>query len=396
MKRTPVILQWQPSSFSGWGIIGLNLFLEWSLDAEWMPLTGMRLDLQHIVVDGLRWQQLQPLFAESQRLRDEVLRSAKGAVIAIDAPVLQALGNDFSMAKEMAWRGRPTIGMIFFADTRFTQQAIEASHRYALVITGSLWNEQVLRGYGITHVRNVWQGIDPTLFHPAPRTGLFRDRFVIFSGGKLAFRKAQDIVLRAFGAFAQRHPEALLVTAWFNPWPRLARSFAEHGAGLPVPFAEDEAPDIGAWAMAHGVAPEQFVDIGPVPNALMPTVLREADVALFPSRAEGGTNLVAMEAMACGVPSILSRNTGHRDIMQSENCYALERQTPVPGKDDWGESDVEEIIETLEAVWRNREEAAARGARGAATMAALSWSAQARELKETITAIAARPSSAAG
>jgi glycosyltransferase involved in cell wall biosynthesis len=153
-----------------------------------------------------------------------------------------------------------------------------------------------------------------------------------------------------------------------------------------VPFTADGRFDIGAWVSAHGIAPEQVVDIGQVPNALMPAVLREADVALFPNRAEGGTNLVAMEAMACGVPCILSRNTGHLDIMDAANCYTLERQTPVPGegKDGWGESDVEEIVATLEAVWRDRDEAAARGARGAATMARLSWTAQADQLKQAV------------
>lgn len=38
--------------------------------------------------------------------------------------------------------------------------------------------------------------------------------------------------------------------------------------------------------------------------------LAEADVALFPNRGEGGTNLMAMQAMASGVPTVLSANSG--------------------------------------------------------------------------------------
>ena len=48
----------------------------------------------------------------------------------------------------------------------------------------------------------------------------------------------------------------------------------------------------------------------------MPDVLRRADVALFPNRCEGGTNLVAMEAAAVGVPVVLSANTGHLDVIR--------------------------------------------------------------------------------
>ena len=43
----------------------------------------------------------------------------------------------------------------------------------------------------------------------------------------------------------------------------------------------------------------------------MGAVMQEADVALFPNRCEGGNNLVALEAIASGVPTILSANTGH-------------------------------------------------------------------------------------
>lgn len=386
--RSPIFIQWQPSSFFGWGIYGLNLFLEWAVDSDWIPRTTVPFDVRQIVIDGLRWQRLQPLLADSQRLQNEIQRNPPGTVLDPGAPVLHSLGNGLEITTKSVLWGRPTIGIIFFAHTRFTRQAIAAARRYPLIVTGSLWNEQVLRERGVVHVRTVLQGVDPTLFHPAPRRGWHRDRFVIFSGGKLAFRKGQDLVLGAFGTFAQRHPEALLVTAWHSPWPGVARTFAEHGSGPPVPFTGDGRPDIGAWGSAYGIAPESVVDIGQVPNALMPAVLREADVALFPNRAEGGTNLVAMEAMACGVPCVLSRNTGHLDIIHSGNCYALEHQMPVPGegRDGWGTSDVEEIVEALEAVWRDRDEAAARGARGAASMAALSWSAQARQLQQTIAA----------
>ena len=50
-----------------------------------------------------------------------------------------------------------------------------------------------------------------------------------------------------------------------------------------------------------------MIDIGLVPNPMMPTVLREMDVSLQPSRAEACTSLPVKEAMACdasvvGVP----------------------------------------------------------------------------------------------
>ena len=55
-------------------------------------------------------------------------------------------------------------------------------------------------------------------------TELLPGRFVVFSGGKLELRKGQDIVVAAFRAFVERHPDAVLVNAWHNAWPKLAKS----------------------------------------------------------------------------------------------------------------------------------------------------------------------------
>jgi hypothetical protein len=51
-------------------------------------------------------------------------------------------------------------------------------------------------------------------------------------------------------------------------------------------------------------------------------LLQRANVALFCNRAEGGTNLVAMETLAAGVPVVISSNTGHLDIA-SGTCLPL-------------------------------------------------------------------------
>ncbi len=262
---------------------------------------------------------------------------------------------------------------------------------YPLVITGSSWNEWVLRQHGVDHVRTILQGVDPSLFHPATRAGVLPGRWFVFSSGKLEYRKGQDIVLAAFRVFSERHPEALLVTAWHNPWPALARSFAADGRAVPPPPDPDGGIDVPAWAAANGIKPERLIDLGAVPNTSMPSILREMDVAVFPSRCEGGTNLMAMECMACGVPVVLSRNTGHLDLIGEDNCYPLLDQQPLrPGGEvadappGPAESSVEELVETLEAVWRNRAEAARRGARAADRMRGFTWAHSAEAMKRVV------------
>ena len=45
--------------------------------------------------------------------------------------------------------------------------------------------------------------------------------------------------------------------------------------------------------------------------------LSSSHVALFLSRAESGTDLSAQEAISIGVPSIISWNTGHKDLVEA-------------------------------------------------------------------------------
>jgi glycosyltransferase involved in cell wall biosynthesis len=218
------------------------------------------------------------------------------------------------------------VGFIFFEDTHLDATALARANAFDLMLAGSTWNAEVLKGYGVNNVHTVLQGIDPTLHHPAAKSRAWRDRFVIFSGGKLEFRKAQDIVIAAFKIFHARHPEALLITAWHNHWPQFMRGIETTGNAIGLPaVGRDRRLNISAWLQQNGLPANSFIDIGVVPNYLMPRVVREADAAVFPNRCEGGTNLVAMECLACGIPTVLSANTGHLDLIDETIAIRCDR-----------------------------------------------------------------------
>ena len=385
-----VVIHWGISSFFGWGIYGLNLALNWARDGGIDARSSFPFNHDQVVVDPLRRLSLRPFEYQTRQFVQQ-LRERENQSVSIDALVLSALGNDFSAAKASGntdLQGAPTIGVVFFEIPQLSAEVIERARQYPLIVCGSTWNEQVLRAYGVNTVTTVIQGIDPTLFHPAARQGVLSDRFMVFSGGKLELRKGQDLVMAAFARFAKRHPEALLVSAWHSPWPQLAKTLDISRKAEAIPFNDKGKPDLVVWARNNGLADNQFLDLGSVPNALMPQILREMDVALFPNRSEGGTNLVAMEAMACGIPVILSANTGHTDLIDGQNCYALEHQRGVAGDGagvgdvlGWGESSVEEIDDKLEQVWRDRNEARRRGERGAAKLAGYSWARTADQMR---------------
>ncbi|SBW01396.1 conserved hypothetical protein [uncultured Alphaproteobacteria bacterium] len=369
---------WQVGGTTGWGVYGLSLMLR---GAERGMIPVPVYVSRSFAPDPIEARLLAPL-AKHWDIEQRFFDLAEGSV-AVDYPFLVGLGNDLRPYDAVARiAGAPNVGVAFFeyrdiaaADVAFARE------RFAAIVAGSSWNAEVLADLGFANVVACPQGVDLTRFHPGPRTGGLGDRFVVFSGGKLEFRKGQDIVVEAFRRFHARHPEALLVTAWHNHWDVSVASLecSPHRLGAPKRGA-DGAWDISGWLSGLGLPRDAVLDLGEVPHAAMPRLLRACDVGVFPNRCEGGTNLVAMECMACGVPAILSDNTGHRDLLARPGAaLALRTQravAPQPGDPpgflaDWGESDPDEIVERLETVFAGR--AAGLGAAGAAFLAEWSW-----------------------
>jgi len=384
-SRLRLGLGWQLSQMTGWGIYGMNLTLQLlkspSGSSGFYPVLLTPPAINPAELNPLYRALLQPVFSNYQKLQELISRNP-GKQIACDFPVIHALGKNLTSLDIP--RGNKNIGVIFLEDTNMTAEARLNAEKYDLIIAGSTWNEKLLKYHGINHVCTVQQGIDPTIFHHAPKSNLWSDRFVIFSGGKLEFRKGQDIVIAAFKEFHRRHPEALLITAWHNFWPQYMQGLEQAGnvVGLPE-VGENNQIKIAEWLIANGLPPDSFIDLGIVPNHQIGQILREADVAIFTSRCEGGTNLAAMETMACGIPTILSANTGHLDLIHDHHCYALSRQRPVQptphfftGVVGWGESEVSEAISALERVYVNRREAQQKGLKAAKFMENWTWEKQ--------------------
>jgi glycosyltransferase involved in cell wall biosynthesis len=266
---------------------------------------------------------------------------------------VEGLGN--GLFRPGGLRGTKTMGRCIFEDTNL-EGLDEKLARFDLLLCASQWSAELLRANCTKRGEIIFEGIDPSPFHPAPKSGLLdRSRFYIFSGGKVEFRKGHDLVLLAFREFSRRHDDAVLVTVWHSPWPQLSAGF-QGKLDVPLELTPQGVIDVRNWVAKNGVDPAKIIEIGQVPNASMPSLLREMDCALAPSRAEACTNLLAKETMACGVPVILAANTGVKDLIAEGNSLPLTRQRtvrdyPLAGTEGWGESDVEEIVEALERLY---------------------------------------------
>lgn len=217
--------------------------------------------------------------------------------------------------------GAKRIGLIVIEHECFEDSPLERLDKNLdMLVVASQWNYDLLRrrGFPAHKLRIVYQGIDETLFFPYLPARQNDGQFYFYSSGQIGLRKSQDVVLKAFKRFAKDVPQAVLVTNWhvlgeakivsqLNFDPIFAAKF---------PIQNNDYVNFTAGVEMMGIPPHQFIDLGLEGNQQIANIMRKCHAAIFPNRSEGGTNLMAMEAIACGLPVILANGTGQSDLIR--------------------------------------------------------------------------------
>lgn len=297
-------LNWGLNGFTGWGWAGANL-------ARHASLNGWKVSAK-----AFDPSTLPPTWKLEGWTVDVEPERTKRCELWIAAEGNRSV-PDVAQAK-----GEKNLVMTFLEDTDITPAMVKGYNGFHATIVGSSWNQSLLESAGVRNAHLVHQGADRYAKaamrvyweHPDGRVTQSHKR-LIFSGGKLEFRKGQDIVVAAFREYLKLDPTAVLVTAWQNAWPGTMKGIdaRKHVKAWPQ-IAPDGSLMLSRWMEWNGVPPENFVDLGIVPSWALQQVMAQCDVAVFPNRAEGGTNLVATECLAVGLPTYATLWTGQRDL----------------------------------------------------------------------------------
>jgi glycosyltransferase involved in cell wall biosynthesis len=166
----------------------------------------------------------------------------------------------------------------------------EVNEADALIVASSFARESLLEnGVDPERIHVVPYGVDTERFHPpavdsALQSGPGGSLRILFVG-RVGQRKGIGYLLRAVAELRRTREVTLRVVG--NLW----------GEQEPYrPFSED------------------YLHLPRQPDSIYPQVYREADVFVLPSLIEG-FGLVILEAMASGLPVIVTPNTGGRDIV---------------------------------------------------------------------------------
>ena len=210
----------------------------------------------------------------------------------------------------------------------------------------NLWQERAWRAAdGVACVSDGWcRHFRETLGWPAERmfNGVDLQRY------RLAGEPGDAAAVQALGLPAATGPVVLLVggvEARKNT-VRLLRAFAQRRAEDPAWADARLVVAGGASMLDHRAArrdwqaalaetglaegPQQPVlRTGPLPDALLPALMRRADVLAMPSLVEG-FGLAALEALACGTPVLVSRRAPFTETLDGTPAVAWCDPASVP------------------------------------------------------------------
>jgi glycosyltransferase involved in cell wall biosynthesis len=366
----------------GWGVAGKYVAGELAAlgEVRWIP------DAMGLWGDALETHRLAPLELAPEDLSKFLSRDGR---IRVDGPLIKGVHDKYMRPSFPALSGTRTFGYTVFEENLLDPAWVETARRsYDCVITGSKWCMQVLQENGLASTAFTVQGFDPELFHPRPGAREFlRDRFVVFSGGTFEYRKAQDIVIRAYKVLQDRHPDAFLVTLWHNLWDFSFDTMRHSRLIRFAPGRKSSTKSLRRVLSDNGIDLARVLTLAPCDYTALPRIYRNSDVGIFVSRAEGGPNLVLAEYMACGRPAIATATTGQGDIVTRANALVVETGKEKLVRDDdgtpvarWAEPELESAVEQLEWAYQHRDRIEAIGARAARDQTRHTWRDTARQL----------------
>lgn len=243
-------------------------------------------------------------------------------------------------------------------------------------------------GIPAAKVKVVPNGIDPARFNPqaVPFSLPTRKSFKFLFVGGTIHRKGPDVLLQAFVHAFKAQDDVCLVIKDFGGKSFYAGQTMEDA----VRFAQNQpnAPEI--VYLNEELAPES-----------LPGLYTACDCLVHPYRGEG-FGLPILEAMACGLPVIVTSGGAADDFARSDLVYPIPASTRTLGrrlgdfqlvKDGWLlEPSLPETAARMRHVFEHREEARSRGrAAGEYARQNWTWAAAAQQISLHLQSLLAQP-----
>lgn len=216
-------------------------------------------------------------------------------------------------------------------------------------------NNYIMDGLPEEKIKTIPLGVDPDIFKPLARelnwTQSSKKQFKFLFVGTGIYRKGIDLLLNAYSkAFTKKDDVCLVIKDREN--------YSTNKNAVELIKSIQSNPD----------SPELIYINKFIPEENMPQLYNECDCLVHPYRAEG-FGLTVAEAMACSLPVIITQGgscddfTNEQTVFYLKNVSKINIQMPnITIREAFVlEPSVEEIIEKMQYVYKNKNEAKSKG-----------------------------------
>ncbi|ETR72748.1 MAG: TPR repeat-containing protein [Candidatus Magnetoglobus multicellularis str. Araruama] len=251
------------------------------------------------------------------------------------------------------------IGYVVWESTCIPDDWLDSLANADILWTPSQWGKQILINHGIHKdtIQVIPEGVNEQIFKmdgPGLKSLNAFNAYKFLYVGKFETRKATAELIVTFDyAFKD------------NNNVRLVLCTSTHKKDF----------DINAFIQSLNIRhPEKIIRVGPfVSNSELAALYRSCDAFVIPTRGEGW-GLPIIEAMACGLPTIVTGYSGLTEFVSKENAYLIDFkmetiQSPLgwliesttTDYGQWAEPDFMQLSDIMQYIYQHPEEAKARG-----------------------------------
>lgn len=269
-----------------------------------------------------------------------------------DQTIFAAMNRPLNQAGAMIWHDQPrdqwldspfkkNIAIVPFETTRIPRSWVHKLNNFDALFVPCEQNIQMMRDSGVkVPIELIHWGVDSTKYYPVerPEDGIFTFGHM----GALSIRKGTDLLVQAFLEAFPTEKDVRLICKSSQPTYRFG--------------VQDRRVVVHLDHWTHEEMLNQF--------------FKQVDCFVFPTRGEG-FGLTPLEAMATGIPAIVTGWSGPMEYMTPETGWLLDYKM-VPAKDfseklykedcgDWAEPSKADLIAKMRYAYEHQDEVKAKG-----------------------------------